>query len=163
MVSFGLTSSVHEAMLRSRRLSVRAKTLPVSVSQHRSTGHRRIGELAGSRRTHSLRCPVAVTACVATTDRFRVLGTTETTLAGRKHCAHLPLILLCIACPPTQTLAVQYDDLAATYLNQLAGNEPPQYLVRRGTGSSSEVGEHFLSDRDHNALITVFIQPAQIG
>ena len=67
-----------------------------------------------------------------------------------------------MACPLVQALAVQHNDLAAAYLYYLAGNEPSEDLVRGGTGSSSEAGEHLLGHWYHNALIVPYIQLAQI-
>jgi hypothetical protein len=67
-----------------------------------------------------------------------------------------------MACPPVQAFTVQYNDLAAAYLYYLAGNEPSEDLVRRGTGSSGEAGQHFLGHGYHNAFIVPRIQLAQI-
>ena len=67
-----------------------------------------------------------------------------------------------MACPLVQALTVQYNDLAAAYLYYLAGNEPSEDLVRRGTGRSSEAGEHFLGHWYHKTLIVARIQLTQI-
>ena len=67
-----------------------------------------------------------------------------------------------MTCPLVQSRAIQHDDLATAYLYYLAGNEPSEDLVRRGTGRSSEAGEHFLGHWDHNALIVCRVQLAQV-
>ncbi len=66
------------------------------------------------------------------------------------------------ACPLVQALAIQYHYLAAAYRHYAASDEPPENLIRRGTSSTSEAGQHFLGHWDHNALIVSRVQLAQV-
>src|SRR4029077_7724869 len=57
-----------------------------------------------------------------------------------------------VARPPEQLSAVQDDDLAAAHLNQLAGSEPPEDLVRGRARGSGQAGQHFLGHGDDDVL-----------
>ena len=66
------------------------------------------------------------------------------------------------ACSLVQALAIQYHYLAAAYRHYAAGNKPTENLIRCGTSSSGEAGQHFLGNWDHNALIVSRVQLAQV-
>ena len=44
----------------------------------------------------------------------------------------------------------------------MAGNKPTENLIRCGTSSSGEAGQHFLGNWDYNALIVSRVQFAQM-